>query len=68
MQFDGLYKERKPLQMGGQKIEKSFYVEPFCIKDLKLFMNVCSSARPKVVLFPDLVPLFMIHLVLSPLT
>ena len=64
MQIDGLYKEREPLKWGDERLRKENKncVEPSCIRDLKLFMNICSSARSEVVLFPNLVPLFMIHL------
>ena len=58
MQFDGLYKGRKPLQIGDEGLRKEHrnWEAPPCIKDLKLFMNIGSSAKPEVVLFPDLVP------------
>ena len=70
MQFDGLYKKRKLLQIEGRKLKREHKnsVESSCIKDLKLFINVCTLAKPEVVLFLDLVPLFMIHSTISPLT
>ena len=70
MQFDGLYKERKPLLMEDDKLRREHKncVEPSCIEDLELFMNICSLAKSEVVLFPYLAPLLMIHSALSPLT
>ena len=57
MQFGGLYKGRKPLQMGDEGLRKEHrnWEAPPCIKNLKLFMNIGSSAKPKVVLFPSVV-------------
>ena len=57
MQFDGLYKGRKPLQMGDEGLRKEHrnWEAPPCIKNLKLFMNIGYSAKPKVVLFPSVV-------------
>ena len=54
--------------MGNERIRRQHknYVEPSCIGDLKLFMNICS-ARSEVVLFPDLISLFMIRSTFSPL-
>ena len=58
MQFDRLYKRRKPLQMKDEGLRKEHrnWKAPPCIKDLKFFMNIGSLARLEVVLFPDLVP------------
>ena len=55
--------------MGNERIRRQHknYVEPSCIGDLKLFMNI-HSAKSEVVLFLDFISLFMIRSAFSPLS
>ena len=52
MQFRGLYKKRKPLQIGGRKIEWKYknYIGKPCIWKLELNANIGSSAKSDEVL------------------
>lgn len=66
MQFSWLYKERKPLQNRGRKIERKYFLcKTILLFKLEYFMNWRSTAYPEEVLIKEIATLWYLVLYFS---